>query len=203
MERVYRFFGETEETRRRRKHKIENTPTTFSEPITDCTVCLENIENLEVLQLQPCSHMVHRACMTAWTYRKELMGQVANCPVCNDNITHIIYIADQNIVNVPFTIGQYMNNYNNLMNMQFTARELFNAIPTGQQIRQLPRDWMARPPEIILHDILYFAIICYISFITSQSITNFLNNTGRGKSRKAKKARNIKKSRKSRKVRKH
>jgi len=212
MERVYRFFGETEETRRIRKHKIENTPTTFSEQITICAVCLDNIENLEVVQLQPCSHMVHRACMHAWTYRREGRGRVVNCPVCTANITHITYIADQNIVNVTYTLGQYMNNYNNLMNMRFTARELFHAIPTGQQIRRgvgVLGDYYNDNPAAIISDIWSIAIVLfslyYIPnhlFSSLNTIYNSLNPNG-GKSRKAKKARNIKKSRKRRKVRKH
>jgi hypothetical protein len=215
MERVYRFFGETEETRRIRKHKIENTPTTFSEPITICAVCLENIENLEVVQLQPCSHMVHRACMHAWTYRREGRGRVVNCPVCTVNITHITYIADRNSLNVTYTLGQYMNNYNNLMNMRFTARELFHAIPTGQQIRHVVgarMDYLNDNPEMILHDIWSIALCLYALYFIPNHLFSSLNqiynslNPNGGKSRKAKKAKKAKKtkkSRKRRKVRKH
>jgi hypothetical protein len=205
MERVYRFFGETEETRRIRKHKIENTHTSFDEPIRECTACLVNIEDLEVVQLQPCTHIVHRACMHAWTYRKELLGQDANCPVCNADITHITYIADGNSQNVTHTLVEYMNNYNNLMNMRFTARELFNAIPTIQEFLQHPRLLMQRPrrlPGMILHDILFSAIAYYIISTTVNAVTNSLNPDG-GKSRKAKKAKKTKKTRKRRKVRKH
>jgi hypothetical protein len=207
MERVYRFFGETEETRRIRKDKIENTPTTFSEPITVCAVCLENIENLEVVQLQVCTHIVHRACMHAWTYRRELMGQVANCPVCNGNITHITYIADRNSPNVTHTLVEYMNDYNNLMNMRFTARELFHAIPTGQQIRRGAGDlvdyyYYNEFPERIFLDIFNIAVGLYSIYVISNNLYNSLNPGG-GKSRKAKKIKKIKKTRKRRKVRKH
>ena len=65
MERFNSLFGETEETQRRRKIKIDKIPSRFTEPRTECAVCYDDIQKLQVVKLIPCDHMVHRGCLAA------------------------------------------------------------------------------------------------------------------------------------------
>ena len=125
MERFTSLFRETEETQRRRQIKINSIPKRFSEPTTACIVCLEDIQKLQVVQLQPCYHMVHRGCLAAWARTTELnLIQEVKCPACNSNITHIVYISDNNDEDETLTLADYMRDYNRLTNTQLTVKFL-------------------------------------------------------------------------------
>jgi hypothetical protein len=137
MERGTIFFGVTEQERIRRKEKIDQTYTPYEEKPTECIVCMEDIENIEVLKLKPCHHIVHRACFTTWTHTRQSMGRPRICPVCNSAVQQIINIEDEDPQNVP--VDQHMNNF---MNIQFTVRALLNAIaavPALPGVRQIRR----------------------------------------------------------------
>ena len=132
MERFNSLFGETAETQNRRKIKIDSIPKRFSEPITDCNVCGDGIEKLQVVQIKPCDHMVHRGCLASWARQIELnnerlnvvLDQEVKCPACDSNITHIVYISDNINADEELTLADYILDYNRLTNIQLTVKFL-------------------------------------------------------------------------------
>jgi len=227
MERGTIILGVTEQARIRRKETIDRTYKTFEEPITECTVCFEDIENIEVVQLKPCHHIVHRACFTTWTHTRTSMNRPPVCPVCTSQVQQIINIEDEHPPNVP--VAQHMNNF---MNIQLTVRDLINAIAAvpalpgvrqirrgaanfGQQIglvvREIAEFYGNRP-----YGTAEFLIVALNAGMTLTAIGLYLNVMGNliynrifmgeGKSRKHHKTKKIIKTikrRKRRKVKKH
>ena len=227
MERGTIDFGVTEQARIRRKEKIEQTYKTFEEPITECTVCFEDIENIEVVQLKPCHHIVHRACFTTWTHTRASMNRPPVCPVCNSQVRQIINIEDEHPPNVP--VDQHMNNF---MNVQVPVRDLINAIaavPALPEVRQIRRGAANFVQQIGLvvreiaefygnrpYGTAEFLIVALNAGMTLTAIGLYLNVMGNliynrifmgeGKSRKHHKNKKTKKTikrRKRRKVKKH
>jgi len=51
--------------------------------MTDCIICLENLESSQVLQLIPCLHLVHTTCVLTW-FNFENNEEI--CPHCKLDI---------------------------------------------------------------------------------------------------------------------
>ena len=227
MERFNSLFGETAETQNRRKIKIDSIPKRFSEPITDCNVCGDGIEKLQVVQIKPCDHMVHRGCLASWARQTELTNERLNlnqelqlkCPVCGEsNITHIVYISDNNNEDEERTLTAYILDYNRLTNTQLTVKFLSEVMMTiaspGRAIRHVARavahhgfgNVRAAP---LVEEQLITLIYCALAAQVAQALTLYLirnNQTGAkynksrkhnkyNKSRRTKKSRKTKKSR--------
>lgn len=68
-------------------HIATNTNKSAYREINDtCTICLNKLHFLEDVNILPCTHSFHSACISKWFLIKYM------CPVCNLNLSNIIKI---------------------------------------------------------------------------------------------------------------
>ena len=66
-----------------KNEKIEELPSMYEfinqkkENITECVICLENMNFGDKLVLLPCSHIYHSKCLHMWIEKKRI------CPLCD------------------------------------------------------------------------------------------------------------------------
>ena len=97
-------------------------------PQTDCALCLEPLKSGEILQLLPCRHIFHRACISLSVDTQLLENELTyrrfyfklRCPLCMQVPDQVIYISHNDSKDLKYTHDQYIEGYKHLRNVALT-----------------------------------------------------------------------------------
>jgi len=122
---------EDPEIERMREEKIAQI-NRQEEPQAECALCLELLKSGEILQLLPCGHIFHRACLSLSVDTQILENErffmfirfnfKLRCPLCRAVPDKVIYIShnDNDSKDLEFTHDEYIEGYTQLRNEPLT-----------------------------------------------------------------------------------
>jgi hypothetical protein len=97
---------------------------------TECALCLEALKSAEILQLLPCGHIFHRACLSLSVDTQILENErifsfrrfnfKLRCPLCMQVPDEVIYISHNDSRDLEFTHDDYILHYEKLRNIPLT-----------------------------------------------------------------------------------